>query len=283
MFKVRSEPLLLSEAGLYGLCVSLNTPVLNIEELPVGPARAAVVLYDGGYGSLGLAVAVRSIETRQVAVFAYQGVLDMQTETTRAMEDATSFSERMGFLFDDDIVAGSTNGRTRALKLWGELTDAGDLADEVEELDELAPPALSPAVRLEPQPEELVLDHEAEIELIELPAADEPAPDDELWLDELTEDAPFPPPARQDPAPVAQLEDLDASADGSLPPAPEPGAVSLSKFRHARGAGQRDPAGESANGRSSELGRIALVRRRGDSQQGEPVRPGLLLRLLSSF
>ena len=32
MLHVCSEPLLLSQAGIQGLCLSLNTPVLNIDE-----------------------------------------------------------------------------------------------------------------------------------------------------------------------------------------------------------------------------------------------------------
>jgi hypothetical protein len=273
MFKVRAEPLLLSEAGIHGLCVSLNTPVLNIDELPVGPARAAIVLYGSGYGSLGLAVGVRSLETRQVAVFAYNGSIDMQCLPADAMEDATSFAERMGFLFDDDVVAASaseSDARARALRLWTELTDAPEADEEqqepVEPLDELAPPPLSPAVRLEPAPEELVLDDLADL------GADLSSPGaDELWLEELSE-AP--------PAPAA-------TASARSGPMPSPAAVpsvSLTKFRQPPPQAAVAPTfGTSPSDTGSELGRIPLVRRRPDGTREAPARPGLLLRLLGSF
>ena len=301
MFNVRSEPLLLSEAGLYGLCVSLNTPVLNIKELAVGPARAAVVLFDGGYGSMGLAVGVRSIETRQVVVFSYKGSLDIDTTPARAMEDATSFSERMGFLFDDDIISSDPNGRSRAMKLWADLTDTGDLSgvDPAEEFEQLAspppppatpPPPLSPAVRLEPEPEELVLSDEAVLE-VEAPGD---AASDELWLDELTEAPPLPamsspmaePAAELLAQAAAELDIDDLSADGAIEPS-APAAVSLSKFRTSRPGpaetGTCDPAASAATTAVSTLGRIPLVRRPSGSSRNESAKPGLLLRLLASF
>jgi hypothetical protein len=288
MFNVRAEPLLLSEAGIHGLCVSLNTPVLNIDELPVGPARAALVLFDGGYGSLGLAVGVRSIETRQLVVFSYQGTLDMTTTPAKAMEDATSFAERMGFLFDEDVVETSgSDGRARALRLWTDLTDTPEI-EEVEELDELAPPPLSPAVRLEPMPEELVLDDLADL------TREFRSADDELLLDELS-DGPL------DPAAPAAEVAPELELPVATPPSPAPMApstpaspsgrrrVALSKFRQPAppvplaaapdSDRQRDPG---SSGSGSELGRIPLVRRRPDGSE-EPARPGLLLRLLGSF
>lgn len=162
MFHLCSEPLLLSEAGIHGLCISLNTPVLNIDELPVGPARAALVLFDSGCGSLGLAVGVRSIETRQVAVFSYRATPDMQPGSARAIEDATRFAERMGFLFDDDVIASSDDDRrVRALCLWNDLTGTLEL-EQVQELDELAPPTRSRTVPLQPEPVEPVFEESSE-------------------------------------------------------------------------------------------------------------------------
>jgi hypothetical protein len=258
MFSVRSEPLLLSEAGIHGLCVSLNTPVLNIEELPIGPARAALVLFDGGYGALGLAVGVRSIDTRQGIVFSYQGTLDMRLTPASAMQDAASFAERMGFLFDDDIVAtGEGDGRARALRLWNDLTDMPEV-EKIEELDEPALPPLAPAVPLEAEPEELMLDDLAEMD--PGPAAGGAA--DELWLEEVTDSTPV-------------------TTD---PPAASPRAVPLTKFRQPApptAASSRVEPDQSAGAPS--LGRIPLVRRRVDGGQEQPAKPGLLLRLLGSF
>jgi len=144
MFDLRLEPLLLREAEIHGLCVSLNTPVLNIDEQPVGPARAALVLFDGGSGSLGLAVGVRSIETRQVAVFSYRASRDTQSSPARAIEAATRFAERMGFLFDEDVVASrDSDRRAQALGLWHDLTGVLEV-EQAKALDQLAPPRSRP-------------------------------------------------------------------------------------------------------------------------------------------
>ena len=287
MFRVRSEPLLLSEAGIHGLCVSLNTPVLNIEELPVGPARASIMVFESGYGTFGLGVGVRAIETSQAIVFSFEGTIDMSSTPAEALEQAATFAERMGFLFDDDVVAGAgSEGRSRALGLWADLTGFHEPElDDAHELDEIAPPPLSPAVRLEPEPEELVLDDLAELAnatALQQAEADEPQPEPsppaaaaaEMWLDDLSESAPVP------AEPVAP----DPSA---VPVCSQPAAVPLSKFRQ-RATPLRDPAQraetpepEESSGRSS-LGRVALVRRRPDGSE-QAARPALLLRLLGSF
>ena len=281
VFHVRSEPLLLSEAGIQGLCVSLNTPVLNIEELPVGPARAAIVLFDSGYGMMGLGIGVRSIETRQVVVFSFRGTLDMQTTPVDAMERAASFAERMGFLFDEDVVQSSgSDGCARALRLWTDLSGAPEL-EEVEEPEEVAPPPpLSPAVRLDPDAEELVLDDVAEWaatgEAAPNPAAKpDPVLDSpELWLEDLSEVAPV----RAEPAQAARV---------SHEPPPDPPRPSLSRFRPSLRrepelAEQVDPGETGDSGGAPTLGRVALVRRSSDGGD-EPKTAGLLLRLLGGF
>jgi len=271
VFYLRSEPLLLSEAGIQGLCISLNTPVLNIEELPVGPARAAIVLFDSGYGTMGLGVGVRAIETRQVVMFSYRGTLDMETTAAEAMESAARFAERMGFLFDDDVVANSgSDGCARALRLWTDLTGAPEL-EEVEEPEEIPPPPLSPAVRLEPEPEELVLDDIAEWTVSGEPNR-RPA-STELWLEDLSELAPAPA-----EAPAAESAPVPSEANAELP------RPSLSRFRQPalRETDRSEQADLGETGSGPALGRIALVRRSSDG--GDEVKmPSLLLRLLGSF
>ena len=69
MFRRSSEPLPLSEASLLALRPALNAPVLNVKFLPVGPARAAIVVFAEEYGGIGLAFGVRSNEAGQVVVF----------------------------------------------------------------------------------------------------------------------------------------------------------------------------------------------------------------------
>ena len=72
MFRRLSEPLPLSEASLLALRPALNAPVLNVGFLPVGPARAAIVVFAEEWGGIGLALGIRSNEAGRVAVFRNQ-------------------------------------------------------------------------------------------------------------------------------------------------------------------------------------------------------------------
>jgi len=122
MFLPTREPLLLSEAGLLGFHASLNTPIVNIADLPVGPSRAAIVLHTGEYGTLALSIGLHAVQTGQVVLFRYQGPLDDDASPTQCMNEAIKFAEQMGFIFDDDMVAsGGSEGRARALRSWQEL------------------------------------------------------------------------------------------------------------------------------------------------------------------
>ena len=53
MFRRLSEPLPLSEASMLALRPALNAPVLNVGFLPVGPARAAIVVFAEEWGFFG--------------------------------------------------------------------------------------------------------------------------------------------------------------------------------------------------------------------------------------
>ena len=79
--------------------------------LPVGPARAAIVLYaernEQGSVVPQLSVGLRSLDTGRVAVFQYSGEVRKLNSASRALDVALSFAEAMGFLFDDDLVRGS--------------------------------------------------------------------------------------------------------------------------------------------------------------------------------
>jgi hypothetical protein len=125
MFVRHAEPVSLTQAGLEGLCVSLNRPLVDIDPLPAGPARAAIALHHSADGERCLFVAVRAIESAATAFFVFGGRLTTQH---KAMEEGLSFAERMGFLFDDDML-GSASGDAavepsaarRALECWCEL------------------------------------------------------------------------------------------------------------------------------------------------------------------
>ncbi|MEE3332275.1 MAG: hypothetical protein VX246_15520 [Myxococcota bacterium] len=279
-----SEPVLLSEAGLHGLCVSLNTPVLNIDELPVGPARASIALFDAGYASLKLAVAIRSVEARQVVVYSFQDRISGKKSPAQAMEAAVRFAEGMGFLFDEDVVSADSDGPARAMRLWLDLTEVPDVSEEVVLAEEM--PRLSPAVPLEPPDEELVLEQMIEFEEAAASEAptfgvdDEELPAEPIGLEELpiTVAVDSPAAVTVDPEPVQPM--IKSELEPELQP-----RVSLTKFRQPpvpdRPEGVVRPPGDSELA-GSALGRISLVRRRSGN---EPVgdKPSLLLRLLGSF
>lgn len=123
MFRRLSEPLPLSEASLLALRPALNAPVLNVGFLPVGPARAAIVAFGEEWGGIGLAFGIRSNESGQVAVFRNQESIEPDVPVATALEPILAEAERMGFLFDEDMVASVDDGtgRLQAMALWGRL------------------------------------------------------------------------------------------------------------------------------------------------------------------
>jgi hypothetical protein len=93
------------------LRLSLNTPVLAVDGLPVGPARAAITLVQGPTGGPRLEVAIHSLRTDQVLFYAYGAA----SAAARDVDAALSFAGGMGFLFDEDEFAGSGEA---GLQLW---------------------------------------------------------------------------------------------------------------------------------------------------------------------
>jgi hypothetical protein len=60
MFSPRQRPMLLVAERLLSLRLSMNTPVVSTDELPAGPARAAIAIHSEA-GSTRFTVAVRSL------------------------------------------------------------------------------------------------------------------------------------------------------------------------------------------------------------------------------
>jgi hypothetical protein len=258
MFRRSSEPLALSEASLLALRPALNTPVLNTDFLPVGPARAAIVVFAEEYGGIGLAIGVRSNEGGQIAVFRNQEPIDASTKLADAIEPALASAERMGFLFDEDLVenAPGGQGRVEAMSLW---------ADLMGEIEVSAAPAIgdsesgvagdstSGSLSVQSTVPELLLDDVAPLDLPEIA----------LVLED-------------------ELEPIVLES-----PAPAPAREQLSKFRNTSSASgrntavQKDTSGQpgSRTDGGSELGRIPLVRVRREGAKRVP----FLARLLSSF
>jgi hypothetical protein len=310
MFRRSSEPLALSEASLLAFRPAMNAPVLNVKFLPVGPARAAIVVFAEEYGGMGLAIGVRSNESGQVVVFKNQEPIDASVGVAEALESALVSAERLGFLFDEDMLdsVSGDQGRTQAMALWGRL------------MGELELPSAPPVIPTQPATSESILEPPSHSILPKLLVTDPAALMDvsgsamslssnsdrsgtsapsaecesaELLLDDL---------AVEDPNEISlDLEAADCGLDeisaiqpdaaGAANPAQAnppaevamPPAQQLSKFRNApfdsspkTGAGEAE---DSSSKGPSELGRIPLVRIRREGSKRVP----FLSRLLSSF
>ena len=320
MFRRLSEPLPLSEASLLVLRPALNAPVLNVGFLPIGPARAAIVAFGEEWGGLGIALGVRSNESGQVAVFRNQEQIEPDVDVSTALEPLLAEAERLGFVFDEDMVAAMPDGRgrSRAMSLWGRLM--GEI--EMPPAPKAAPaePAatesiLPPAKRLmDPQQEaeaaaaaaerakaaatekaasrERVPENEAAQPVVPEVTLDTPVEHDcaEIPLDEIAPGAA--PDVSQATQPMVATEPdpaPEAPVQGEAGPAPSFDARrKLSKFRAADAAVAADevataPAGDDpkSGAPSNALGRIPIVRVR-KGRDGSRRVP-YLARLLASF
>jgi hypothetical protein len=169
MFQPRPDAPAPSKAGLQGLRLSLNTPVVSIEELPEGPARAAIVLEAGADGSLQLAVVLRSLRASGLVSFVLSGAIDPQA-VTFAWDAALNFGEGLGFLFDDDALAADTEGaREAAFASWQSFSAGADAGGPV------AARAVDPSA-FGDAPLELDPDPHADLELEAAEAEAEAAP-----------------------------------------------------------------------------------------------------------
>lgn len=253
MLRRISEPLALSEASLLMLRPALNAPVLNVDFLPVGPARAAIVVFAEEYGGIGLALGIRSTEGGQVAVFRNREAIEELSPLAESLEPALAEAERMGFLFDEDMIDSvpGGEGRAQATALWADLM--GEIA---------MPPAR--AARTVRGRADAILD-------LGEPLAEE-CSIPELMLEAIA------------PAERSRISSEPESVAAAAAPerktieSPEemPPVRTLSKFRQAPIAADLAEAPE----RGPDLGRIPLVRRRvGERARRIPY----LARLLSSF
>jgi len=147
----RQDPPDPTRSALRALRPSLNTPVLGVEELPPGPASAAIACL-AGTGGPRISLALRSLRSGEVVFFGPEAGTVESQEPELALDAALSFAESMGFLFDDDRLAEDPDGGWR---LWRGLLEsagrgplaapAGPLpaAPELDWLEDVAAPALA--------------------------------------------------------------------------------------------------------------------------------------------
>jgi len=105
---------------LRSLRPSLNTPVVVVEDLPPGPASAAIARFADPAGPR-VVLAIRSERSGQAIFFAPDDEARDQRGTDLALDALLSFAEGMGFLFEDDRLA-EAPGETQ--RLWVALIEA---------------------------------------------------------------------------------------------------------------------------------------------------------------
>ena len=107
---------------LRSLRLSMNNPVVGVDGLPLGPARAGIAVHEGPGGDPLLTVAIRSVRAGDVVCFSADATAGEGFEASITVDAALSFAEGMGFLFDEEVVAaGSEEGANEAQRLWLEL------------------------------------------------------------------------------------------------------------------------------------------------------------------
>lgn len=100
---------------------SLNAPEMMTEGLPCGPAQAVILVGRDPEQRHFLEICVRSVESRTVAAFGFEGDLERDADLDTWVDGALTFAEGMGFLFGDDaLCAGDEAAHEKAL---GHLLD----------------------------------------------------------------------------------------------------------------------------------------------------------------
>ena len=122
-FSARSAPAR-PALELHSLRRSLNSPVLVIAELPVGPGSAVIAAHvDSCDGLARYTLAVRSERNREVVFFSVREEDLSPSASSLAAEAALSLAEGMGFLFEEDLPPIS---REAAASMWEEFVDSAD-------------------------------------------------------------------------------------------------------------------------------------------------------------
>lgn len=275
-FLRRTRPLALGTGQLRGLRLSLNSPVVATSDLPVGPARAAILVHQEPKRGLTLTVGVRSLACGSVALYGLEGPIEGEA-AGEGIDAALAFAEGMGFLFDDELVDGSAASRSKALERW---KDAIGECDAIGEGDGSAPPV------------EVWAEPESPLELFDLAGSDltDPPVSAELPPSRDEFDLPLPPAG---PGTARQV----GADEMAFQPAPEAAqAPPLTKFRPRVDTPPKSPPRADTSPKAGvpavppaqrapkrqALGRLRLERRRRPPEV-QDARRGWLLRLLTSL
>lgn len=272
MFFPRSTPPAVAESKLLGLRASLTTPVLAIEELPQGPAEAAIVVLAGADGAPSVTLAVRAVRSGALVFYGFEGPLEAEADLETALDGALSFGESMGFLFDDDALGQGDTGSQRALSVW--LAVLADAASP--------PPSRPDDEQTEPRvARKAAADDEIVFELGVEGAAAAPR---ELMLDRPVEPSPAPArPERRAPLALTKFRRTLAGS-GSEAPGEEKDARPERRARpRPKGAENPEPEADPVllTPHGPAVGRVQLVKQRREEGPPAPLDP--LLRLLASL
>ena len=276
-FLRRLRPLEVDGERVRSLRLSLNAPVLSTPDLPVGPARAVIVVHKDSRGRMDATVGVRSQRSGEFAYWSFDGELTSADDLDVAADAALSFAESLGFLFEDDVVSPGSD----ASKAWRTWLGVGSHAPSALSIDDNEFGVAAHDLLGGGSVPELVLDDLA----IEEPAKAAARPAMQVSR------APAPqagPRATTLPRAVPASLSVAAQPAAQLPQA-QPARLAptrLSKFRAPGEAPAPAPAPAPAHTSSKPktpvrqpLARVQLVKRRSPEEE----RKLLLRRLLTSF
>ena len=241
VFLRRQAPIHLTPERAEELRMSLNSPVVSSPDLPAGPCRAAILVHRELEGTLHLSVGVRSLKTGDHAVWTSDSDLGDAASVDVEIDAALSFSEGMGFLFDDTRVTAAAAHRAWT-ELIGEATAEPFPAELEIELVETIDP-------IEPiAPGEADIDWGTPADGDELELADGPGFD----LDHASFDT---------AEPRVSLSKFRGPAPGPAAPSPRRKAARAPQPPAAKAGAEAEA--DSSRSRAA-LGKLKLVKRRGD-------------------
>ncbi len=121
MFSATQSPPDPARGELRALCLSLNTPVVAIDALPVAPARAGIALQIDPDGPRVMLV-IRSLRSGESVFYRADENLYEDGGPELALAAAHSLAGSMGFLFEDDSLEVRGDAEETA-RLWSELLE----------------------------------------------------------------------------------------------------------------------------------------------------------------